>query len=534
MFDVIFFNFAKRRNAFSVPTLSAGVTYSCKLKAPTTLLAPTIELSYPTQSQSSIRATNYAYIADFGRYYYIKNWVLDGTLIRASLEVDALASHRTAVLASTQYVLRSASNYNGFIKDTKYPILSGSPTITGWQNPNPLQPAPQSYGVFVLGIIQKACTFGSVQYVAMSYLVLLDFMNKLFDLVTQWNDGGADLADGLKKAITDPMQYIVSCTWFPYSVNDFVNRSIAYGTNIITVGYDNITLAANAYLYNPVLNAEFTNLIAIQDIAANPWHHPLAASRGDYMNREPYSRYYFSFYPFCSLCEIDSMKVKSPLYIVYTVDLRTGKGICSLCPDFTGSTWEDWRPLTPIRTFEAQVGVQVPLATIHTEIPSFGEYLTNFIVSAAEHFGGFKQFGQAISATVADAIGGSDIPPAGTSAYKAYERAQAIGFEKPAPITLGDLSSIATEAAAMKSTPELIGSQGTISFNNRMPIMFWGEFYNVAPDNLALYGRPLCQSVVLNTLSGFVMCDNPRVTLAGAFDAEIAIIENALATGAFI
>ena len=61
-------------------------------------------------------------------------------------------------------------------------------------------------------------------------------MNKLFNLTTQWADGGTDLADGLKKAITDPMQYLVSCMWYPYSVNDFVDRGLVSAVTGITVG----------------------------------------------------------------------------------------------------------------------------------------------------------------------------------------------------------------------------------------------------------------------------------------------------------
>ena len=524
--NVYLYNFQKRRNSTGRPSIPENPTVICKLKDGCSIAKPVLEISSTISGLNTLSNTNYAYIPDFERYYFITDWVLTGTIGVAYLVSDPLASFKTNILTQQLYVLRASANYDGFIRDTKYPVKAAYPSIGTIYDmrANPLQPAAQSYGCFVIGVVGKGTTFGSVDYYAMSYLVFMQLMNKLFNLTTQWADGGADLADGLKKAITDPMQYIVSCMWYPYSVNDFVTRGLVSNVTDITIGYDTIALGVTAYRFNTILNIEFTNLISCQ----TP-RHPLEGSRGNYMNYEPFARYYVSFYPFCSLIELDSTLLSATTDFVYTVDLRTGKGILSICPDHTGDTWADWRPLRPFRVIEAQVGVDIPVAVIQTAKPSsVGEYIQNTAVAAATEFGSpaaiLKKAYSSLVQGVGNLIGSSD-----------EELQQYYNEIGETPLNAGDLGKVASAGAAMKSTCEMFGAQSTISFNNRMPFMFWGEFFNPAGDDLADYGRPLMQKVALSTLSGgFVLCENPHIAIPAAFASEVTAIENALATGVYL
>ena len=522
--DVYFFNFKKRRNSTGRPSTENLTPIACKLKDGCSITKPVLEITTTTQGMTNTGLLNYAYIPNFNRYYYITDWVLTGTIAVAYMQVDPLASFKTAILNESLYVLRSSGNYSGFIRDNKYPLLASVPQYSGDMRANPLQPGSNSFGVFVVGVVGKGTTFGCVDYYAMSYLVFIQFMTKLFNLPTQWGDGGTDLADGLKKAITDPMQYVVSCIWYPYSVNDFVNRSLVTSVTGITVGYDTIDLGVTAYRFNTMLNIEFTNMLT----CTTP-RHPYDTSRGNYMNYEPFSRYYVSFYPFAGLIELDSTLLSSTTYFIYTVDLRTGKGILSICPDYTGSTWADWRPVRPLRVIEAQIGVDIPVATIQTAIPSgVGEYATNAIVAAANEFGSpaslLKKAYSSLVQGVGNLIGSSD-----------EELQQYYSEIGETPLNVGDLGKVASAGSAMKSTLEMFGGQGTISFNNRMPFMFWGEFFLPTSEDLADYGRPLMQKVQLSTLAGnYVLCENPHIPLGGAYSSEISAIENALATGVYL
>lgn len=536
--DVYFVNFVKRLNSTGQAPITAQTPkFVCQLKGPTSILKPVIEISGYNLSQiGAFTRFNYAYIPDFHRYYWVHNWHFVNAKIVADLEVDVLGTYKTDIEHSTQYVLRAYSLFDGEITDTKYPVKAELPAIgVGYFSANPLLPAPNTNGCVVVGIVNKTGSMtGCVAYYVMGVYAFSELCTALFNLPTQWGAGGQDIADGIKKAITDPFQYFVSAIWLPYIDADFVNRSLVTLTHTLDVGYDSVTLSNNAYIFNDQAEIAFTNLLTMPVPV-----HPQASARGNYMNYSPYTRYYFSFYPFTAFCEVDGAAIAGAanLYFCYTVDLRTGKTVGSLCKDYVGSSYADWQPSQIVRSFEAQAGVQIPIAAIHTALPtSFGQVIQNAALTASTNEGrGFGQFWKRLWATggsaVAAAIGASD-----AEKQAAYD---AIGAQ---PYNLGDVSKIAQGAFAMKSTVEISGSQGTMSFNYRMPVAFWGEHVNAVDDAPALNGRPLCQyrplvdpAEVLTPLTGFVCCDNPKITApSGSFPPEVAEIENYLSSGVFL
>ena len=527
--DVYLINFLKIPNSTSTPVLTNVTPNECQLKAPCSILTPVLELMGANMANhESITRCNYAYIPQFRRYYFIKNWTFDDNLIIAYLEVDVLATYKTNIKASTQYILRSAYTWDINVVDGRYPVKTTAPTRTLNSVSNPLQPAANDYGCFVVGIINKNISLtGCVSYYAMSYLVFYTFCQSMFNLTTQW---GSDttVVDGIKKAITDPFQYIVSIVWLPYSTGDFAYRSLVTSvSSAIPVGYDNVGITGTAYEFDSsVLNVQFTNLVSFTIPK-----HPDRLTRGEYLNVAPYSRYYLSFYPFCGEIELDSMALqgKTTLDLMYTVDLRTGKGILSICTDHAGTDWQNWLPIAPFRVIEAQVGVSIPVASIHTVLPaSLGQMARNAAVGAVSEFQGFKEFGLSLYSTMASwagkALGFSE-----EEMNKVYDE---IGAQ---PIQKGDVTNIASNAAAMQSSSELIGSQGTMSFNSRMPLQFWGMFYSIAEDGNNIYGKPLCQYLPLTNFTGFIQCGNPRINApSGCLRSEVDTIESYLSSGCFL
>ena len=111
---VIFYSFAKKRNSTKIPA-SGGNTYNCILKEPCSISNPTIELNGGNKA-----AWNYCYIAAFDRYYFISDWVTDHDRWIAHCKCDVLASFKSTIINSTQYVLRSASKKNTFIVNNAY------------------------------------------------------------------------------------------------------------------------------------------------------------------------------------------------------------------------------------------------------------------------------------------------------------------------------------------------------------------------------------------------------------------------------
>lgn len=541
--EVKFFNFTKKLNSTGQPPIAtpALTASAVVLKAPTNVMKPVLELAGVSWANAKTYTyLNYAYIEDFRRYYWVHNWHFVNAKLVCDLEVDVLATYKAQIEASTQFVLRSASHYDGNIVDTKYPVKATEPSITaGYYNYNPLLPAPNADGVVVVGIVnQSGSVTGCVTYYVMGIYAFSELCTKLFNLSTQWGSGGTDIAEGIKKAITDPFQYFVSAVWLPYSVSDFTVRNLATQTAAVYVGYDIIQLSNQAYQFLDKIEIAFTNLIRF----SLPYH-PQSNARGNYMNFAPYSRYYLSFYPFTALSELDASSFGGGdfLYAVYTVDLRTGKGICSICKDYSGSDttyYSDLQPSQIIRSYEAQVGVNIPIAAIHTALPtSIADMIPMAVTGAAtavQQSGGFAQTLKKIWATssnaVANLIGASE-----------NEKQAAFDIIGAQPFNAGDVSNIAQGAFAAKSTCEINGSQGTMSFNQHMPIAFWGEFVDATDDAVALYGRPLCKYRRLvpadgsDPMRGFICCDNPVIAApSGAYPSEIAEIENQLATGLFL
>lgn len=528
--NVYLLNFTKNHKSTAQPNLTGLTPISCKLKTPCTLLSPVLEIQQAPSTQGGMITANYAYLPDFNRYYFITNINFSGNLLILTLKVDVLASWKSAITASSQYVLRSASAWNGFIKDTKYPIKAADPTRIASKAANPLQPpGTEITGMFVVGIVSSLASItGCVQYYALSYTDMISLMQQLFTLNTQWQGTGTDIADGLKKAITDPMQYVISAIWLPYVTTDFtLYPGMVTATHDVYVGYDKITLSGYAYGFNNGPTIDFTNLISLS-IPVHP-----QSGRGQYLNYAPFSRYYLSFYPFCGLIELDGTQFKGgSLYLVYTVDLRTGKGILNIACEYDGTGYTSYRAINPMKVIEAQVGVNIPLATIHTALPSsISEYITNYAVAAGSEFGGFDQASKTLWDTASNTVMGWI-----AKAFKSEELQELVDNPPPTMNVLNskDMSNVASNAVAMKSTLEMIGSQGTMSFYNRQYLMLWGDFFPVADDDLTKNGRPCCQTKTLSTVSGFTQCDNPRISGSGMTLPEQLEIEQSLAQGIYI
>ena len=95
--NVLFYNHAKRNNSTKLPT--EGVNIPCVLKDECFVTSPVLEL------KTAERPTyNYAYIADFGRYYYVNDWTYYRGIWSCNLSVDVLTSWRSNILGTTAFV----------------------------------------------------------------------------------------------------------------------------------------------------------------------------------------------------------------------------------------------------------------------------------------------------------------------------------------------------------------------------------------------------------------------------------------------
>lgn len=511
---VHFYNLAKKSNSTALPvTDTPHWSCDCTLKDGTNILTPVLVIANQSTNLSTIAQYNTVYIGDFSRYYFVRDYKSVGKLIYAYLAVDVLASYKIQLMSQSFYILRSASEYNTNAVDNTYPNLCAHPSVISSYVENPLQPSSNDYGIYIVGIINDEPTNGCVQYYAMSYLVFMQFCRKLFTIS---NFGTfSDVSEAVAKSIVNPFQYVVSCFWLPYSTADLNSQSYVVSTTSIPIGWYTMDLGVTAYYFSSgILNIKFTNLITFTIPK-----HPQANNRGNYLNLYPHARYYLKFYPF-GFIELDSTLLSnfSQLEMVYTVDLRTGAGILDLGFSHTGSSFNNYKMPAPFRTIEAQVGVDIPLASIQTALPtSMGDVVTSAVSAVASSDLGTElySFGKWLFGGVS------------------HEELIAQKSETVEEKTTSK-SNIISSALSAKSTAELTGMQGVISFYNTEPLSLTGYFFELANDDNENRGKPLCQTRTLNNMSGFTVCGNAHPVLSGATHGEVEMVEKYLNTGFYM
>lgn len=373
-FDVFLYTFSKRKNSTAQPT--GGDEFLCTVKEQSGILSPTLGMDFG--KGYSPAHFNYAYIPSFNRYYFITEWNFTGGLWWASLSVDVLASWKTQIGASTQYVVRSAAQWDGNIMDRLYPTTSLITTdIAGgpWDWVGGIES-----GEYVVGIINRdGNTLGAVSYYVFTNSQFRVFCQKLLD-DSDWLGEIADISTNLLKALFNPFQYITSCMWFPFSVPSGTQQTtITFGWWEIS-GIGCAPLADGGVFWD---NSQF-----------NLAQHP-QASRGSYLNQSPFTRRTLDFSVW-GLIPIDTTYLLSGnLYADVRVDCITGIGYLYLSNDGNAAH--------SFASYQAQVGVTIQLAQIAANYLGMADSAVGFIGSLASTVLGLGD-GAAISGVVESAM----------------------------------------------------------------------------------------------------------------------------------
>lgn len=479
--DITLYKFNKKANSTATPGSSVErETLPCQVKTPSSIISPVVQLSKGTNPIGF----NYAYISEWGRYYFINDityslgvWVLD-------LRVDVLASFRSDIRSSEQYVLRSASDFDDDVLDHFYPTKGGSVSSSSTFSGTITRPDDQyaastsgyftnnyNQGFFVLGIIGNTSGSNStgVSYYELTFSQFNSFISDLMSYVP--SDMG-DLGDGVKKAFYDPMQYIVSCRWYPIDMKVGVAEQVP---NIEVGGYQAYT-GGSATLLNAHRGVHLRTSASIPK-------HP-GSSGYAYRQLAPYSDYKLTFEPFGTIA-LDSTKLygASTLILDWYIDNATGDAELFVSTDLVSN----------IAHSIANVGVEVPIAQISVD------YIGG-VASAASGITGF--ISGVLSGNAAEAISSA-------------------------------ITGIGNTVNAASPTVSSKGTTGSfLSYVVGYPKLYLYSLIQVDPDN-DRYGRPLCEVKTLSSLSGYVLCSEPAIE-SMATAAEKVQIESYLSTGAFL
>lgn len=462
--DVYLMTFNKRENSTERPTLS-GAT-SGTLRDNCSVMFPSIGFSWG-QENTPI-AANYAYIPEFSRYYFIKNWTWDSGIWWADMAVDVLASWKTEIGNSTQYVLRSAAYSNGDIIDDYYPITDRHTfqyelIVNTWTGRSPAQ------GWYVVGIINSDTNaVGTTSYYVFTPTQMRLFMAAMLS-ATSWT--GVDftlgeISEAFYKSLFNPFQYVVSAMWVPEEP-----PHSQFPIGVIPFGW--WTLTADAYILT-------NSYIAVNNTVTVP-KHPQASIRGDYLNCAPFTRLKLMYEPFGCL-ELDATlfaKVNT-CYISVLIDAITGVGRLSIGAG-------DSVDLDFIAT--AQVGVPVQLAQVSQDI----------LGAATDILG---------------AVGGA---VSGVSSKNYFGAASSV------------ITGIASAAQSMVPRVSTKGMNGAYACFTQAAFLA-ADCYAVADNDVTHHGRPICAMYQLSQMSGYQLILNPDIKINGTSD-ENTLIKNYLSTG---
>lgn len=107
-------------------------TLNGTLRKDCSIIDPVIEVENVNNAIAAV--CNYAKIAQFGRYYFVKNIELVGNLWRIHMHVDVLASFQTPLKSLDAVIARQQNQYNLYLEDGLFKTYA-DPKISVFQFP---------------------------------------------------------------------------------------------------------------------------------------------------------------------------------------------------------------------------------------------------------------------------------------------------------------------------------------------------------------------------------------------------------------
>ena len=498
-FDVKFALVTKKQNSTLQPAEGDYLNlmqYECVLKDGCDILMPVIKIVASDAKFAPIVA-NYCYIPTFNRYYYV-TWRYESRAWWAYLTVDVLASWKTTIGQSTQYVLRAQNARNENVTDTQYPItsdISYSRDLWNWD----FATRPEN-GWYIVGIISANATAqGNSTYYVFNVTQFDLFRNKLFSDVAYL--GITEISNELQKALVNPLQYVSSCKWSPIKP-PVSNTNYAY----IKIGFWELT-GFNCEVLSDQAVSTITHAFTVPQ-------HPQSSTRGKWLNLSPYTEHNL-FLPTVGVISIEPSALTSQkLLLQLDIDFVTGKCNTILYTYYTITGIE-----TTLKIYSAAQDVlcDIPLSQLSQKLDKAG-----LLLSA----------GGQVGSDLINAL----LPQLGTAVYDvsdggSFSRTRtAHGGGNARQIGSGAAANIAN--AAMMGGRQLgtFGTSESVYQFRQNPVLV-SRFARVADENLSKYGAPVMENWVISQLGGYILCGSP--TLAGPFTSEEHALILAYMSGGF-
>lgn len=290
--------FTKKHNSTKQPS-GSGTQINVKLKDGTSILKP------------HFRLHNYSFAHNYikwgSRYYFVDDIIsLSNNEAEYVCSSDPMATFKSDIGSSSQYVLRSASAFDGAVMDDKYPTTA-EVTNTPVNLTNISAGINIANGTYVLGLKSKEADAG-VAFYAMDNAEFASFVQFLY--TGGWLDA-TDISVSLQKMLIDPFDYVVSCNWYPFTIT---------GTSTsVYFGYWDWTGQSMSRIDENSRIKFFNHAGQLPD-------HP-QVSRGSYLNASPFTRLECNLYSFGRFVLDPNRFLESRSFNVQmAIDLFTGIG----------------------------------------------------------------------------------------------------------------------------------------------------------------------------------------------------------------
>lgn len=208
--EIIFYSgFNKRKNSTLRPTDDYDpVTWTGSLKEPCSVTAPVIELIPRSTASNNPEGSNYAYIDDFNRYYFVNDWSWNNGRWEAHLKVDVLASFRDNILGRNAFTLYASNGYNTSLVDSR--LSTGYKMAVASADASIFESAGSIYGCFALNVVSDEGRWGTATYVlngrqlqTLMEVLSIEDESEFVDQIEQLFAGAS-------------INSIISCTWMPW------------------------------------------------------------------------------------------------------------------------------------------------------------------------------------------------------------------------------------------------------------------------------------------------------------------------------
>lgn len=491
-------------------------TGNCLVKSGSQIVAPDLEIGLP--ADKNVSKWNYAYIPDWSRYYFITDMTYDNGQWVFHLECDVLATYRTEIGSSTQYVARCEHTYNGEVTDTGYPTLSNV-EVNRYVLETASDATFSSTLAYVVGIVNNDnfAIYPGVSYYYMTSTQVADLRTILLSSMDYMGVAPGDQV--MAKTEVNPFQYVVSCKAFP------TTPDIGTTVDPITLGWWTPTGAGGS----TIKGSRLSNMMGVISATWKVIHHPQAATRGAYLNASPYCSYTLIWGPFVITLDPAVMKHAIKIEIQVYTDYVSGNAVLKVL----AYNSEVLSPLTYIGIAgetSTQLAIDVAISQLSMNVSTntpMGDTVSNMAA-------GIGTFGSMLSSGVSFA-----------SKVVGYFRKTTERGWNGANSRYGNANQIISEQNRTNSnfiganlgyntlTCNISGANGgnlaAILSHRRCEI--YAKFANLVDENISEYGRPLCAMAQLSTIPGFIKCATAELPLNATAAEQEAVIDHL--TGGF-